>query len=271
MKLSNWKILMNFELKGKVAIVGGSSKGLGKACAISLAKEGVNIVLCAKNKKSLHQTKTEIEQYDVSVLDIIADMSSKHDNEAIIKSTISKYGRIDILINNSGGPKPGSFFNISDKDWDDAYYSVLKYNIRMIKACVPHMENNNWGRIINITSLSVKEPAPSLILSNVFRSGVVSLAKSISKELLSKGITINNICPGAFKTDRAVELMQGKAISLGIAIEDVEKNAVETFPQKRFQNPEELGDLVCFLSSEKAGAISGATIQIDGGISNSLL
>jgi len=262
---------MKFGLKRKVAIVGGSSKGIGKACAISLAKEGVNIVLIGRNNKALLQAKTEIEQYGVLALDIIADMSSKSDNEKIIESTISKFGQIDILINNSGGPKPGSFFEISNSDWDDAYNSVLKYNIRMINGCLPHMQNNGWGRIINITSLSVKEPAPSLILSNVFRSGVVSLAKSISKELLSKGITINNICPGAFKTDRAIELMKDRATSLGITIEDVENNAVETFPQKRFQKPEELGDLVCFLSSENAGAISGTTIQIDGGISNSLL
>jgi len=262
---------MNFELKGKVAIIGGSSKGLGRACAIALAKEGVNIVICANGTASLKETKKELETIGVRVLDISADMSSESDNEKIIKNTISEFGRIDILINNSGGPKPGSFNDITNDDWDEAYNSVLKYNIRMIKGCLPLMEKNGWGRIINITSLAVKEPAPTLVLSNVFRSGVVSLAKSLSKELISKGITINNICPGAFKTDRAVELMQSRAEKLGITIEEVEEQAVTNFPQKRFQDPEEFGDLVCFIASNRATAITGTTIQIDGGISNSLL
>lgn len=262
---------MNFELKGKVAIIGGSSKGLGKACAVSLAKEGANIVICANDLNSLNETKKEIEALGVSVLAVFADMSSEADNTKIIQETISTFGRIDILINNSGGPRPGTFSEITIEDWDSAYNSVLKYNIRMIRGCLPHMEKNLWGRIINITSLSVKEPAPTLILSNVFRSGVVSLAKSLSKELIGKGITINNICPGAFKTDRAVELMQNRADKMGITVEEVEQQAVSSFPQKRYQNPEELGDLICFLASNRASAITGTTIQIDGGISVGLL
>lgn len=262
---------MNFDLKGKVAIIGGSSKGLGKACAISLAKEGANIVLCANDYNSLKETKKEIESFGVSVLDLLVDMSLELDNKKIINKTIETFGRIDILINNSGGPKPGGFNDLTIDDWDQAYNSVLKYNIRMIKGCLPIMKKNGWGRIINITSLAVKEPAPTLVLSNVFRSGVVSLAKSLSKDLISKGITINNICPGAFKTDRAVELMQNRADVLGISIKEVEEQAVSNFPQKRYQKPDELGDFICFLASNRAEAITGTTIQIDGGISNSLL
>ncbi|MCX6327713.1 MAG: SDR family oxidoreductase [Bacteroidia bacterium] len=262
---------MNFELKDRIAIVGGSSKGLGKACAISLAKEGAKIVLCANDSASLEKTKQEIEAIGVSVLALLVDMSLEIDNERIIKETILEFGRIDILINNSGGPKPGSFYDISNNDWDDAYNSVLKYNVRMIKGCLPYMEKLGWGRIINITSLAVKEPAKTLVLSNVFRAGVVSLAKSLSKDLISKGITINNICPGAFKTDRAKELMQKRADESGSTVDEIEEQTVRNFPQKRYQHPEELGDLVCFLASERAAAITGTTIQIDGGISNSLL
>lgn len=262
---------MIFDIKDKIAIVGGSSKGLGKACAVSLAKEGVNIVLCAKESETLLATKNEIEQLGVSVLSLSVDMSSKADNQMIITETLRRFGRVDILVNNSGGPKPGKFDDLSEKDWDEAYNAVLKYNIRMIHACLPIMKQNNWGRIINITSLAVKEPVPNLILSNVFRSGVVSLAKSLSKELIANEITINNICPGAFKTNRAIELMQKRASEIGVSIEEIEKQSVASFPQKRYQNPEELGDLVCFLSSNRAAAITGTTIQIDGGISNSLL
>ncbi|HBX53546.1 MAG: hypothetical protein A2275_07310 [Bacteroidetes bacterium RIFOXYA12_FULL_35_11] len=262
---------MDFKLKEKVAIIGGSSKGLGKACAISLAKEGVNIVLCANDTESLQKTKTEIEAFGVRVLALNVDMSAETDNEQIIEQSIKMFGRIDILINNSGGPKPGKFIDLTLQDFDNAYNSVFKYNIRMIKACLPFMEKNNWGRIINITSLSVKEPSPSLLLSNVFRAATVSLAKSISKDLIGKGITINNICPGAFKTDRAIELLQQKANNMGISFDEAEQLAVNNFPQKRYQKPEELGDLVCFLASEKASSLTGTTIQIDGGISNSLL
>ena len=190
---------MELNIKGKVALVGGSSKGLGKACATALAKEGVNVVLCARNEKALLQTKTEIESLGVEVLALSIDMTSAEDNQRIIDETIRKFGRIDILVNNSGGPKPGTFRDISPDDLDNAYNSVLKYNIRMIQGCLPYMEKNEWGRIVNITSITVKEPAPNMLLSNIFRSAVVSFAKSISKELITKGITINNVAPGYFK------------------------------------------------------------------------
>jgi 3-oxoacyl-[acyl-carrier protein] reductase len=262
---------MDYKIKNKVAIIGGSSRGLGKACAISLAKEGVNIVLCAKNEASLKVTAKEIETYNVKVLPIVSDMSSAEDNKRIVRETIKQFGRIDILVNNSGGPKAGSIKDLDLQDWDVAYNGVLKYTIRMIKMVLPYMEKNGWGRIINITSLAVKEPAPTLILSNVFRSGVVSLAKSISKELIKEGITINNICPGAFKTDRAIQLLSKAAEDRGISFNEMEKIAVESLPQGRYQKPEELGDLVAFLASENASSTTGTTTQIDGGISNSLL
>lgn len=263
-----WK--MDLAIKNKVAIIGGSSKGLGKACAIALAKEGVRIVLCARESDPLEKTRQEIESLGVEVLALSIDMSSEKDNERIISETIKTFGQIDILVNNSGGPKPGVFEEISMLDWDEAYNSVLRYNIRMIKGCLPYMKKSQWGRIINITSLAVKEPAPSLVLSNVFRTGVVSLAKSISKDLIGKGITINNICPGAFKTDRAIELIRKRAESLGVSPEEVEQEALKAFPQERYQSPEELGDLVCYLASDNAGAITGTSIRIDGGISNSI-
>jgi 3-oxoacyl-[acyl-carrier protein] reductase len=262
---------MNLDIRNKVAIIGGSSKGLGKGCALQLAKEGVNIVLCSNEIISLEKTKIEIESFGVSVLPLLVDMSSKNDNEKIVNEAIKKYGIIDILINNSGGPKAGTFFDFSDEDWNKAYNDILMYVIRLDRMVIPYMRQNKWGRIINITSLSVKEPAETLILSNVFRSGVVSMAKSLSKELIKDNITINNICPGAFKTDRAIELMQAASIKENKAVEEIENEAVKTMPLGRFQTPEELGDLVAFLCSELARGITGTTIQIDGGIYNGLM
>lgn len=136
---------MDYKLKGKVAIVGGSSKGLGKASAVSLAKEGVNIVLCARNEKALEKTKEDIESLGVEVLALRVDMSKEEDNQRIVKETIDKFGRIDILVNNSGGPAPGSFRDFSIEDFDQAYHSVLRYNISMIKLCLPYMEQESGG------------------------------------------------------------------------------------------------------------------------------
>jgi len=262
---------MDLNITGKVAIIGGSSKGLGKACAVALAKEGVNIVLCARHEETLQRTKSEIELLGVEVLALSVDMASAEDNQRIIDETIRKFGRIDILVNNSGGPKPGTFREVTSDDLDDAYRSVLKYNIRMIQGCLPFMERNGWGRIVNITSITVKEPAPNMVLSNIFRSSVVSFAKTISKELVSKGITINNVSPGYFKTDRVMQLMKVRSEAEGISTNEYEQRAILDFPHKRYMDPEELGNLVCYLCSEQARSINGTTIQVDGGMLNGLL
>ena len=262
---------MNFNLQGKTAIIGGSSKGLGRACAVALALEGVNIVLCARNVETLRDTQQEIESLGVQTLALAVDMTSGDDNARIVRETVARFGRIDILVNNSGGPKPGSFRDITEDDLDEAYASVLKYNIRMIRLCLPYMEKNGWGRIVNITSVTVKEPAPNMVLSNIFRAAVVSYAKSISKELIASGITINNVCPGYFRTDRVTQLMQVRAQEEGIMVEEYEQKAILAFPHKRYMNPQELGDLVCYLCSDQARSVNGTTIQIDGGTMNGLL
>ena len=257
---------MDLKLKDKVAIVGGSSKGLGKGCALKLAEEGANIVICANDEESLVKTSAEIKALGVETLPLLVNMSSKEDNELILSETIKRFGKIDILVNNSGGPKPGTFFDFTEEDWVKAFQDVLLYVIRLNNLVIPYMKENNWGRIVNITSLSVKEPAPTLILSNVFRTGVIAMARSMTKELIQHNITINNICPAAFKTDRALELMQAAAQKQGKTVEEIEQNSTKNFPMGRYQYPSELGDLVTFLSSELAMSITGTTIQLDGGI-----
>lgn len=262
---------MNFNLKNKIAIIGGSSKGLGKACAVALAREGVHIVLCARNEKALLETQREIESLGVQTLALAVDMANADDNRRIVRETIARFGRIDILINNSGGPKPGKYTDISEQDLDDAYNSVLKYNIRMIKLCLPYMEQNGWGRIVNITSITVKEPAANMALSNIFRAAVASFAKTISKEIIAKGITINNVCPGYCRTDRVTQLMETRAQAEGISVAEYEQQAIADFPHKRYMDPPELGDMVCFLCSENAKSINGTTVQIDGGMLNGVV
>lgn len=261
---------MNFNLRGKTAIIGGSSKGLGKACAMALAGEGVNIVLCARDALTLQRTHEEIEAMGVQVLSVVADMTIADDNVRIVREAVTRFGGVDILVNNSGGPKPGTFREISEEDLDDAYHSVLKYNIRMIRLCLPYMEKNGWGRIVNITSVTVKEPAPNMILSNIFRVAAASYAKTISKELIAKGITINNVSPGYFRTDRVTQLMEARSKAEGISVDAYEERAISGFPHKRYMDPQELGDMVCYLCSDQARSVNGTTIQIDGGLLSGL-
>ena len=257
--------------KNRVAIIGGGSKGLGRGCAEQLAKAGHNIVLCARNVETLSKTVEEIRQQGVKVIGLNGDMADLEFNKRVVKATLDEFGRIDILVNNSGGPKPGKFETFSDNDWHTAFESVLMYAIRMTSLVLPHMRSNNWGRIINVASLSVKEPSETLILSNVFRSGIVAFSKSISKDLIKSGITINTLCPGAFMTDRAKELIAAAAETQN---RDPKELAVENgakLPLGRYQRPEELGAMVAYLCSDLAGGVTGTTIQIDGGISNCLL
>ena len=206
---------MDYKLKGKVAIVGGSSKGLGKASAVSLAKEGVNIVLCARNKEELEKAKSDVEALGVEVLALRVDMTKEEDNEQIVKETIDKFGRVDILVNNSGGPALGSFRDFSIEDFDQAYNSVLRYNIRMIKLCLPYMEQRGWGRIVNIASVSVKEPMPTMVLSNIFRTAVVSFAKSISKDIML-GEGVKNFCRNYYKVKFFFKNENNSATLLGM-------------------------------------------------------
>lgn len=255
----------------RVAIIGGASKGLGFGCAYELAKAGADIVMCARNEEVLTESANKIKALGVKVLAISGDMGTAETNQVIIDKTLSQFGKIDILVNNSGGPSAGKYTDFKEEDWIEAFQSILMYNIRMTGMAAEYMKKNSWGRIINITSLSVKEPAETLILSNVFRAGVVAFAKSISKDLIKHNITINNLCPGAFKTDRAEQLIRSAAEASGKSIAEIEKTNQEKLPLGRYQNPAELGAFVNFLCSDMASGITGTTIAVDGGISNSLM
>ena len=258
---------MNTGLKGKVAIVGGSSKGLGRGCAIQLAKEGAHVVICARGEGALRKTAAFIKGFSKSrVLAVLADLSKTAGVREVVRQTIKTFGRVDIIVVNSGGPRPGSFFDLSEQDWKEAFDSVLNYAVEFYRLAIPYMKKQKWGRIINITSLVVKEPSENLILSNVFRSGVTSLAKTVSRDLIKHNITVNTVCPGAFKTDRAIALLDERSKKTGMSVKEIERDIVAALPLGRYQTPEEIGDLVVFLASDRAKGITGTTIQIDGGM-----
>ena len=177
-------------------------------------------------------------------------------------------GSIDILVANSGGPRPGGFFDLTSDDWDAAYRSVLRYVIELYRSVLPAMQERKWGRVINIASLAVKEPSANLVLSGVFRSGVVNLAKGLSKDLVNHGVTINTVLPGSVRTDRALQLMSVRSEREGITLQQVEEAMAKELPQRRLMDPAEIGGLVAFLASDQAASITGTTIPCDGGISS---
>jgi 3-oxoacyl-[acyl-carrier protein] reductase len=254
---------MNLGLKNKVAIVLGASKGLGKACARALAEEEAQVAIGSRDEKMLDQTAKELQKETGSkILAVPTDVTVPSDLKNIVSKTVKEFGRIDILVNNAGGPPAGKFESFGDREWQNAFEMNLLSAIRLIRLVIPHMRLTGSGRIINSVSIAVKQPLDNLILSNAIRAGVVGMAKTLSQELAPDNITVNNVCPGLFLTDRIKQLYND---------DEKMKNAIKDIPMGRLGNPEELAALVAFLASEKASFITGTTIQIDGGMSRSLL
>lgn len=259
---------MDLGLKGKVALVLAASKGLGRASAAALAAEGTLITIGARNRQALEQAAREIQRESGSrILAVPTDVTKVEELEAIVATTVHEFGRIDILVNNAGGPPAGTFETLDDGQWQAAFELTLLSTVRLIRLVLPYMHQVGEGRIINIVSTSVKEPIADLLLSNAIRPGVVGLAKTLSIELASHNITVNNICPGRILTDR---LRKGSMIKEKIAQGMSETEALSTIaqdiPMKRLGKPEEVGALVAFLASQQAGYITGTTLQIDGGL-----
>ncbi len=256
---------MDFGLKGKNALVVASSKGIGRAVAEALLREGSNVAVCSRNKENLENSFKE-NRHDNNPLLITCDINKVENIADTVKTIEDSFGGIDILVNNCGGPAPGNMDDIDDSKWRYAYEQVLMSAIRFTRLAIPKMKENNWGRIINITSISVKQPIDNLLLSNTFRSGLIAFAKSLSNEVAKYNITINNVAPGYTLTSRLYELALSESKKTGKSQEDVLNSMAEKIPMQRLAQPDEIASLVTFLASDKAGYITGTTIQIDGGL-----
>jgi len=257
---------MDLEISGKVALVAASSQGLGKAVAMGLAQEGAKVVICARNTEKLETAKQDIQSKTGSeVLAIRADLTKAADIKSLVAKTIAQFGTVHILVNNAGGPPAGFFWDMADDSWQKAVELTLMSSVRLTREVLPFMRKQKWGRIINITSVSVKQPINDLLLSNSLRLSVVGWAKTLSSQLAAEGILINNVCPGWTRTDRVDELIQARAKNEGKSPREVEQTIVSSIPMGRMGQPEELANLVAFLASERTSYITGTTIQVDGG------
>ena len=257
---------MDLGLQGKVALVTASSQGLGRACAHALSAEGAKVAICARNEKGLRAAADEIARDTGNqVLAIVADLTSARDCKLVVKETVDFFGELQVLVTNNGGPPAGYFFDIDDNDWYRATELTLMSAIRLIRAAVPHMQSKKWGRIINITSVSVKEPLDNLVLSNSLRAGVVGVARTLANQLATDGITVNNVLPGYILTGRVEELAETQAKDQNTTPEEVLASFAAPVPVGRIGTPEELAAVVAFLSSEQAAYVNGTSILVDGG------
>jgi 3-oxoacyl-[acyl-carrier protein] reductase len=263
---------MDLGLKGRVAIVGGASKGLGRACAEVLAEEGVKVAVCSRTRAELDRTAKEIRDgTGTDVLAFAGDLDQHDTIRNLIAAAVDRFGRLDILVNNSGGPPLARAATATEDQWATALQRSLLFFARMSREAVPHLKRHAGGRIINILASTVYQPIPNLALSGATRMGVVAFAKSLADEVGRDGILVNNVCPGSILTERMLSNVTARAKELGISVEEgLAQRAAET-AVGRIGNPKEMAHLVAFLASDKASYITGTTILVDGGLVRSVL
>lgn len=262
---------MDLGIEDRVAIVTGSSRGIGRAIARGLSMEGADVVICARNEESLKEAVDEISgESGRQVVAVRADLALEKDINGLVKRTIDLFGRVDILVNNTGGPPAGRFEEISSDEWQKSVESLLMSVQRICSLVIPHMRNNGWGRIINMTSIAAKQPLERMVLSNTIRAGILGLTKTLASEVARDNILVNSVCPGWTLTDRVDELASSKARDTGSLKEEIIRGWEEGIPLGRMARPEELADLVVYLSSERASYVTGTVIQVDGGATRSL-
>lgn len=259
---------MNLGISGKRALVCASSKGLGRGCAEALAEAGVNLVMNARGAEALEAAAADIRaKFGVQVETVAADITTAEGQAQVLEVA----GQVDILVNNAGGPPPGMW-----TDWDrDDFIAALDANmlapIALIKALVPGMMDRGWGRVVNITSVSVKAPIPVLGLSNAARTGLTGYVAGTSRQVAGKGVTINNLLPGIHATDRAVALDSGVSQQQGISMDEAKTQRAATIPAGRYGTSEEFGQTCAFMCSQHAGFMVGQNVLLDGGATPSVM
>jgi 3-oxoacyl-[acyl-carrier protein] reductase len=263
---------MDLGLRGKVALVAAASRGLGRAIADELAAEGATLVVCARGADALEATRRDIAaRARIDVRAVVADLSKLDDVERVTSEALSAFGRVDILVTNAGGPPSGVFETHAWEVWERAVNLTLRSVVEMTRAVLPGMRERKWGRIINVTSIAVKQPVDNLMLSNSIRAAVTGFARTLANEVATDGVTVNNILPGYTRTERVEELASATASKEGLTQRDIVARFENQIPMRRLGEPPEFAALAAFLASERAGYITGQSIAVDGGWIKSLL
>jgi 3-oxoacyl-[acyl-carrier protein] reductase len=255
-------------LDDKVALVCGASRGIGRAVATELAAEGASVAVCSRDAERLTASAAEIGP---EVLAIPADLTEPREGERVVRATEERFGRVDVLVANTGGPPAGTHDTLSLDDWDRATALLLRSTVELASAALPGMKERGWGRILAVTSVAVKQPVDNLILSNSLRAAVTGYVKTLAREVAPDGITVNTVPPGYTATERVTELNQANAEREGVAVEEVQARLEASIPMGRLAEPEEFAALAVFLASERAGYITGGSFAVDGGWLRGLL
>ena len=262
---------MDLGLQGKAALVMAASKGLGRAVATELAREGAHVVVSSRDQDTLAQTAAEIKvETGAQVEHRAADLTRAEDVRELVSHVTDRFGGVDVLVNNTGGPPAGTFDDFDDEGWQAAFELVLLSLIRTVRGVLPSMRERGGGRIVNIASSSIKQPIENLILSNTFRAGIAGLAKSLAAELAPDGILVNTIGPGRISTARSQSMDAARAETLGVSVEEVRGQVASQIPLGRYGTPEELARVAAFLASPANSYVTGQAILVDGGMVRAL-
>jgi 3-oxoacyl-[acyl-carrier protein] reductase len=263
---------MDLDLKGKTAIVGGASKGLGRACAQVLAEEGANVAICSRSQTDLERASQEIrDSTGAQVLAFAGDLDRHETIRALIAAAIDRFGRLDVLVNNSGGPPLADAVDATEEQWATALQRSLLFFARMSREAIPYLKKGGGGHIINILASTVYQPIPKLALSGATRMGVVAFAKSLADEVGRDGILVNNVCPGSILSERMLSNVQARAKEKGWPLDEALKERAAETALGRIGEPKELANLVAFLASSKSSYITGTTLRVDGGLVRSVM
>lgn len=256
---------MEFELKGRVAMVAAASKGIGKACALALAGEGCRLSICARGEEELEKARVEIAMRG-EALAAVTDLSLPESIEQWHRQTVARFGPVDILITNTGGPPVARFMELTDDQWQIGVESTLMNVVRLSRLVIPDMQKRRWGRLIHLTSLVAKQPMDELTISSTLRAGLSGLTKTMANQLGPDNITVNAVLMGHILTDRQYHLADRRVKEHGITYEQYFEQAAKEIPLRRLGAPREIGEVAAFLASERASYLTGVSLQIDGGL-----
>jgi 3-oxoacyl-[acyl-carrier protein] reductase len=257
---------MDLGLVGKTVLVTAASQGLGRATALSFAREGARVAICARKAATVERAAQELSaETGAEVVAFTCDLTDPAQIDVLVAEVVARFGTVHVLVNNAGGPPPGRFGAVTDADWQRAFELTLMSAVRASRAVLPHMRRQKWGRIVNISSSSVKQPILDIHLSNSLRLGVAGWAKSLATEVAAENVLINTVGPGWTRTERVEDLVGSRAAQSGASRADVEASIVRAMPIGRLGRPEEIADVVVFLASERASFVTGTFLAVDGG------